>query len=390
MPAFDINEYRARISKVKKLMCARGIDVYIGSHPANMNYLSGYDGWSFYVHQCVVLTLDSDVPIWFGREMDIAGAASTVWMPSTNLRCYSDRFVDSNVIHPMEVLAQILREIGWETGRIGVEMDAWYYTAKSHEVLSAELPKATLIDIWPMVNQVRLIKSHAEMLFIRGAAQIVSKAMQVAVESIKPGVRENDAVAEITHAQISGVGNYWGDYPATLAAVPSGARSAAPHLTWTGDPFAIGSMTNIELGGCHHRYHAALARTLFLGKPHSKLVDLARVTEDGFYQALAVATAGNTCEAVESAWATSISKGGYVKHSRIGYSIGLNYPPDWGEQSASLRDGDTTILQENMCFHLILGMWMDDWGYELSETIRITDNTPEILTDFPRILVVKQ
>jgi ectoine hydrolase len=42
-----------------------------------------------------------------------------------------------------------------------------------------------------------------------------------------------------------------------------------------------------------------------------------------------------------------------------------------------------------MCFHLILGMWMDDWGFELSETIAITDTGHELLTHCPRKLFVK-
>ena len=87
--------------------------------------------------------------------------------------------------------------------------------------------------------------------------------------------------------------------------------------------------------------------------------------------------------------AAVIRAAGYEKSSRIGYSIGLNYPPDWGEQSASLRPGDTTQLAPNMCFHIMLGMWMDGWGYELSETVRVTKSGVEVLTQFPRQLFVK-
>ena len=88
-------------------------------------------------------------------------------------------------------------------------------------------------------------------------------------------------------------------------------------------------------------------------------------------------------------WRDEFAKAGYVKPSRIGYSIGLNYPPDWGEQSASLRKGDQTVLVPNMCFHVMLGMWMDNWGFELSETVRVTELAPDLLTNFPRQLFVK-
>ena len=76
--------------------------------------------------------------------------------------------------------------------------------------------------------------------------------------------------------------------------------------------------------------------------------------------------------------------------SRIGYAVGLGYPPDRGERTVSLRPGNTTVLAPTMCFHMILGMWLDQWGYELPGTFRVTEaGPPEILTHFPRRLFVK-
>jgi Xaa-Pro dipeptidase len=98
---------------------------------------------------------------------------------------------------------------------------------------------------------------------------------------------------------------------------------------------------------------------------------------------------GVTCEEVEGAWRKSIAKSGLVKESRIGYSIGCNYPPDWGEHTMSLRPNDKTVLQENMTLHCIPGIWMDDWGMEISESFRVTAKGHETLCTFPRELVVK-
>jgi ectoine hydrolase len=72
------------------------------------------------------------------------------------------------------------------------------------------------------------------------------------------------------------------------------------------------------------------------------------------------------------------------KDSRIGYAIGLGYPPDWGEHTVSLRAGERTVLLANMTLHLMLGMWLENWGMEMSETVRITDSGAECLTSFPR------
>jgi ectoine hydrolase len=91
---------------------------------------------------------------------------------------------------------------------------------------------------------------------------------------------------------------------------------------------------------------------------------------------------------VHQAFDDVIRPRGLAKDSRIGYSIGIGYPPDWGERTVSLRRGETTELAAGMAFHVILGMWMDGWGYELSEPIVVAPNGVERLTDLPRELTI--
>jgi Xaa-Pro dipeptidase len=98
---------------------------------------------------------------------------------------------------------------------------------------------------------------------------------------------------------------------------------------------------------------------------------------------------GIAAEEVEAAWRKIIQRYGLKKESRIGYSIGVAYPPDWGEHTISLRPGDRTILESGNVLHSILGMWMDGWGIEVSETILVTAAGCETLTKFPREIHVK-
>ena len=390
MSVFPRSEYDLRIKRVKQRMTTAGIDVLLCTDPANMNYLSGYDGWSFYVHQLVALALDAAEPVWIGREMDAAGARLTTFLRPDHIRGYPDDYVDSRERHPMAFVAQELRARGWDKGRIGVEMDAFSLTAQAHAQLAAALPGAQLVDAQALVNWVRIVKSPAELAMMRIAATIVARAMEVGIEAIQPGVRECDVVAQICAAQIGGTPQHWGDYPAALPSAPSGIKTAAAHLTWSGDRYAPDTVTFLELAGCHHRYHAALARTVCLGRPPDGLPELAAIVADGLQVALDAAHAGRTCHEVEAAWRALITKKGHEKSSRIGYSIGLGYPPDWGERTASLRPHDATVLEPDMCFHMILGMWRESWGYELSETFRVTSaGPPEVLTSFPRKLFVK-
>jgi len=171
--------------------------------------------------------------------------------------------------------------------------------------------------------------------------------------------------------------------------LPTGEGTSTPHLTWTDQPFVKGEATILELAGCRLRYHCPLARTLFLGKPPQKLVDAAKYVVEGVGAALDAARPGARCEDVEAAWRQAIAHSGLVKDSRIGYSCGLNYPPDWGEHTMSLRPGDLTELQPDMTLHLIPGIWLEDWGIEISEAFRVTETGSETLCAFPRQLFVK-
>lgn len=386
---FEVSEYQARLQNVKKRMNDQGIQVLLVTDPANMNYLTGYDGWSFYVHQLVIVLMDQKQPIWIGRGQDANGAKVTTWLDSDNIRAYSDDYVHSTVKHPMDYVANVLEELGYGEGPIGVEMDSYYFTAKCLESLKRGLPKAPFQDANLLINWVRVVKSDREISYMKKAARIVENVMQTALDAVQVGVRECDVAAKVYYAQMTGTEEFGGDYPAIVPLMPSGARTSTPHLTWTDRRYERGDLVILELAGCYRRYHAPLARTMILGEPPQKVKDLSSVVIEGIQAALDFIKPGVTCEEIEGVWKRSIEKSGFIKDSRIGYSLGLNYPPDWGEHTASIRPGDKTVLQPNMTFHLIPGIWQDDYGVEISEPFRVTEQGCELFAKFSRQLYVK-
>ncbi len=390
MLLFREEEYQERLQNTRRRMAQDGIDLLIVSDPANMNYLTGYDGWSFYVPQVVVVDGRGGQPVWIGRGMDVNGARHTTWLDHLNIVGYPDDYVQSTVKHPMNFVADEIRRRGWARGSIGVEMDAYYFSAKSFVELQKDLPEARFKDANLLVSWVRVVKSDQEIEYMRQAGKIVERVMQTAIDTVAPGVRECDAVAEVYRAQIGGTAEFGGDYPAIVPMMPTGEKTSTPHLTWTDEPYGTETAVNLELAACRHRYHSPLARTMYLGsRPPQKLTETAKVVVEGLHAALDAVRPGVRCEAVEAAWRQVISRVGLVKASRIGYSMGLNYPPDWGEHTASLRPGDTMILQPNMTFHMILGMWMDNWGFECSESFRVTESGCETFAQVERKLFVK-
>lgn len=386
---FTKEEYANRISHVKAEMLLKGIDVLLVTDPANMNYLSGFDGWSFYVHQCLLIFMDQDEPVWIGRGQDSNAARLMTYLSDENIYSYTDDHVHSLTKHPMDYVAKIIEEKGYGKKTIATETDSYYYTAKCQERLETGLKNAKFKDGHNIVNWVKIVKSDAEIEYIKKAAKIAEKAMEAAFNAIDVGIRQCDAAAKIYEAQISGMPEYGGDYSAIIPLIPAGVRTSTPHLSWTDEQYKNNETVILELSGCYRRYHCPLARTLILGEAPQKVKDLADVVVEGINTTLDFIKPGVTCEEIERTWAGSIAKSGFIKDSRVGYSFGLNYPPDWGEHTVSLRPGDKTILKPNMTLHFMPGIWLDDCGVEISEPIRVTEKGCEPLTNYPRRLLVK-
>ncbi len=385
---FTREEYAARIGKVRAAMGERGLELLIVTDPSNMAWLTGYDGWSFYVHQCVLLRLEGE-PVWFGRGMDAAGARRTVFMSHDNVLEYGDGYVMSPDHHPMDLLSQIIAARGWDAGPVGVEMDNYYFSAACYRSLRENLATARFEDATGLVNWQRTVKSPQEIEYMRRAARIVEAMHARIFELIEPGLPKNELVAEIFHTGIRGVDGHGGDYPAIVPMTPSGADASAAHLTWNDKPFKAGEGTFFEIAGCHRRYHCPQSRTVFLGKPPQHFLDAEAAALEGIAAALEAAKPGATAEEVEAAWRQVIARHGIEKESRCGYPIGLSYPPDWGERTISFRPGDKSVLQENMTFHLMPAIWQESWGLEITEPFLVTASGAEPFCSTPRKLMVK-
>ncbi|WP_106744754.1 ectoine hydrolase DoeA [Yoonia maritima] len=385
---FGAAEYAARLRKTRQEMSARGLDAIFVTDPSNMAWLTGYDGWSFYVHQGVLLTLEGE-PVWWGRAMDAIGAQRTTYLQHDNIVGYDDTYVQNPTKHPMATLVSMMADRGVVTGRIGFESDNYYFTAAAFMALQSGLKQADLVDVTGLVNWQRAVKSDTEIGYMRAAARIVEKMHAVVRETAEPGMRKNDLIADLYHASITGVDAYWGDYPAIVPMAPSGMDATAPHLSWDDSPLKTGESTFFEIAGAYRRYQCPQSRTLFLGKAPQKYIDAEKAVLEAVEAGLAQARPGNLCEDIATAFNGTLNKLGFEKDSRCGYAIGLSYPPDWGERTMSFRAGDQTMLEPGMTFHFMPALWLDDGGLEITEPILITDTGAECLCTTPRELVIK-
>ena len=142
MLIFEKSEYERRVQRVKHAMAASGIDVLLVASPSNQFWLTGYDGWSFYTPQIVVVAADRAEPVWIGRKMDAVGARFTAYLAPDNVVPYPDEYVGSDSLHPMDFVADRLIDMGLAARRLGVETDDYYYTARWDHILRRRLPPA--------------------------------------------------------------------------------------------------------------------------------------------------------------------------------------------------------------------------------------------------------
>ena len=384
---FTLDEFQERIKKTRQKMIERRLDTLIISDPSNMNWLTGYDGWSFYVHQAVILTLEGE-PIWWGRGMDSNGAKRTAFMQTQNIFGYDDTYVQNPEKHPMSDLASIIKELKLNKGLIGLEMDNYWFSASAFLTLRKEL-NVEFIDATGLVNWQRAIKSKTEITYMKRAAKIVQHMHEVIVEKAEVGLPKNELIADVYHASVIGVDGFWGDYPSMVPMAPSGMDATAPHLTWNDQPMKEGETTFFEVAGAYKRYQCPQSRTLFLGSPPQKYLDAEKAVLEGIEAGLEMAKPGNQCQDIAHAFNKTLNKLGFEKDSRCGYAIGVSYPPDWGERTMSFRDGDTSIMLPGMTFHFMPALWLNDGGLEITEPFVITDSGSECLCETPRKMFIK-
>ncbi len=383
---FSNKEFISRINKVKLKMIEKGIEILLISNPANQFYLTGYDGWSFYTPQMVLIYINDAQPYWIGRRMDAVGAKFTSFLNKNHIISYPDTYVASTTKHPMNFIVEFIKKKKWHKKNIGVEMDDYYYSAKWHQILKKNLSQSRFVDAFLLVNWVRMIKSDQELLYMKQAGQIANLAMKNAMKKAKPGIRQCDVIAELNKTTTSGTKKVGGTFTCKPPNAMVGEYCSAPHLSWTDKKLKKNEIFYLELGGAKHRYHVPLARCIYMGKAPEKILRIAEIIKEGLNSVLDRVKPGVSGHDLEEVWKKVISRYNIEKDSRIGYPVGIGYPPTWGELTTSLRKGDKNIIHENMTFHCIPALWMEKFGIVISETFVVKKKGAERLTNYSQKL----
>jgi Xaa-Pro aminopeptidase len=377
---FTLEEYQRRYEFMLEKMQTRNLDALCIRSPENITYLSGYETPGYYKYHCLVIGPDIE-PIIILRRFEALNVPEYSWL--------TKHVPVEDWEHPPSVTASVLKTLGLQGKRIGVEKQGWFYTVEEHEILLSELKNTALVDAIDISWDARMIKSDQEIQMMKRSAAIVDEAMRAGWHVAGPDVSEDVINAEVNRAIFEAGGEYMGLPPFIL----SGERTCLPHQTARGRTVRNDDLIYFEISASKWRYSAALMRTIFIGEPDDRKRRCAEAVIGAVDAAMETIRPGVTAEEVDHAARSVIQKAGfgrYFRH-RLGYSIGVNYPPDWGEgEIISLRKGETRVLQPGMTFHMVpLCLIYREFGVGFSESIRVTETGCERFSSLPREILVK-
>ena len=373
--AFKPAEYQRRYDLVLENMKVSDLDAILIHGPENITYLTGYETPGYYGYHCLVMAR-GEQPILVGRRIEMmTNVPEFSWLTQT-------KNVEDHQA-PVDITSQMIEKLGMARRRIGVEKSGWFFPVREYEALQARLPKAALVDSSGLVEAARLIKSNAEVRMIRRAVAIADTATLAGIRATKVGATE-DQIAAALYKQWCEAGAEYTGLPNFIA---SGRRSGLCHSTWRGRKLSANDHCIFEIAASKNRYAGAVFRTATVGRVKPKLRCLSDITIEALLAVIDAIKPGAISEDVDKIGRNIIKRAGFGKHHhhRLGYSIGLNQPPDWGEgQIMSIRRGEKRALETNMTFHLVPGCLIaGEIGIVNSATVRVTKTGCEVLNSIP-------
>lgn len=338
---FPTAEYRARVAEYRRRMTERGVDVYLGSSPEQMNYLTGFDPLGLYFFQKMVLSREGErEPILLTHKCEAELARTTCWIDDVRIWRHGE--------DPVARTLELLREVGVTAGTVvGLDMDSWYLKAATVDQLRAALPETEFVDATDLGLEQRMVKSPAEVAYMREAAGLADLAFQVAIDTIRPGVSENHVLGAIQAA----LAEANCEYPALPFIIGAGARSGLFHPLPTENLVREGDPVMLELTGVRARYNSNIVRTVVCGAASPELRQLHAVVKESFDRGLEAIQPGAPVGEVDRI--SREVRRNYADYipSRSGFGMELAYPPVWLGRP-DLLEGDPHVFEPGMVVSL--------------------------------------
>ena len=370
---FTEDELTDRRNKLAAEMQSRGLDALLIFRQESMYYLTGYDTTGYSQFQCLYMSAGGTL-ILLTRSADLRQAHLTSVIEDVRI------WVDSADSNPGLDLRQILEEQGCRGKNLGVELEAWCLTGRRWEFVKAGLDGfCTHEDASTLVSQMRIIKSPAELEYVRRAAALADEALVEAHSLATPGRPEQEILAAMESAIFRG----GGDYPASRFIIGSGAQALnVRNFTGYAD-LGNNDQLQLEFGGTFRHYHSCLMRTILTGKPDPRHLSMHSAAVEALEACKEACRPGATFGGIFDAHAKALDGAGFGEHklNACGYSLGALYPPTWMDWPM-IYAGNPVVVEPNMVIfmHMILLDWDRHLAMAFGDTVVVTPTGSETLT----------
>lgn len=370
--SFTEQEHRARLAMARRLLKENDINHCVSVAPESLYYYGGYDSWvSANSPQALIFSADDAEPTIVLRDTDLALAYESSWIE--DIRSYRLMFDDIP-----EIFAAIAREKGLRSGKVAIETQSYAIPHALGLALARALAPADIVDATVLLGLPRLIKSRAEMAYLRKASAYAQAGLDAARRTARSGITEIALAAEVEHAMRSAGSDYW-SIPTELA---SGSRSAGGHATARDRVIRQGDLVHLEFAGVSARYHTAAIHTMAVGEPGDRAREVYEVGRASLAAGIAEIRPGAHVANIEEASLEPVRAAGLEASAvmRFGYGIGVAYPPIWLEPLQISR-GSTQTLQVGMVFvlHSYLQLLDEHLGTIQGGTYALTQRGLEML-----------
>ena len=369
---FNKEEFQKRKSKVIEKLKNQNLDGLLMFRQESMYWLTGYDTFGYVYFQCLVLTVKGDL-VLLTRAPDLRQAQNTSIIKDIRI------WIDKEKSNPANELKNILSEFGLENSNLGVEYEAYGLTGRNAMRLNNSLKNfATLHDKSELVSYLRVIKSPAEIIYVKKAAELADKAMEAAWKYAHAGQNESKILAEMQGAIFNG----GGDYPANEFIIGSGKNALLCRYQSEKRKLDQMDQLSIEWAGTYKHYHSAMFRTIAIGKANDKQKKMYAACAEALRACENKLKPGNKAGEVFDVHAKVFDSLGYKKSrmNACGYSLGTTFAPNWMDWPM-LYTGNPVILAPGMIFfmHMILMDSDNQLAMNLGETYLVTTSGNERL-----------
>lgn len=368
---FPQAEYDQRLKHLRARMAADGVGALLLTDPSDLFYLTGYSTFEVSVHVALVVTAES-------LALQVPSIETGPAMITTR--------VDNVIGYRWEGIGDVLDPLAQALSGHGrtVGIDYWHGSLRQGVVegLKQRLPDVRFVDASGMLKGIRIVKSPAEIDYLRQSARITGQGIDAAASAIQPGMTDNDIAAVGAEALLAGGSEFMSMQPI----VTVGQRSSVIHTNHKRCRVEDGDTVFLEFGAVWQRYTAPMMRTVVAGQPSARMrsvFDGCRRVVDALQTAMVPGrTFDSAARAAEKAMAPLADE---VFFSGVfGYTVGAQFPPSWVEGSGFIARGESTLFQQGMVFHLPICLRIPgQWGIGCSDTVLVGEQRAEPLTSNP-------